>query len=233
MRARHIRHVGYRGSLRIYWDDVVCKEVHPCEDCPEGHPSFTYKGSCPNSYGMGKPGSHNAAVNLEDRPGTGEAPSFGSEKDYPEERWPTACKDCGAPAPTDPKKPTAVGQEGIYYHRFVSVTKLYDSPSGEPERGDVYVMDYHHPGECPFWDNCDGHHFWAILPNGHTWDIDSRANNCTMPDERTHRCWVRVGSLEEGNLHVDKNGHTCAAGAGSIAVPGWHGFLHHFNWNGC
>lgn len=58
------------------------------------------------------------------------------------------------------------------------------------------------------------------------WYIDSRANNCTMPDDKEHRCWVRHGTVGEA-IHVDKAGHTCAAGAGSIVVPGFHGFLHH------
>lgn len=42
-----------------------------------------------------------------------------------------------------------------------------------------------------------------------------------------HRCWVRHGDVRAGNVHVDKNGVTCNAGAGSIISPdGWHGFLH-------
>lgn len=57
------------------------------------------------------------------------------------------------------------------------------------------------------------------------WHIDSRANNCTKPDDKEHRCWVRHGTLG-GEIHVDKNGYTCSAGAGSIGVPGFHGFLH-------
>jgi len=41
-----------------------------------------------------------------------------------------------------------------------------------------------------------------------------------------HRCWVRHGRPEDGTLHVDKNGVTCAAGAGSIVAGNFHGFLH-------
>jgi hypothetical protein len=47
-----------------------------------------------------------------------------------------------------------------------------------------------------------------------------------MRDDNVHRCWVRHGTVGEP-LHVDKIGHTCAAGAGSISVEGFHGFLHH------
>jgi hypothetical protein len=74
------------------------------------------------------------------------------------------------------------------------------------------------------WDNCDGRHLNVVLPNGTDWDVDARATNCTMPNDRNHRCWVRRG--DPPDVTVDKNGHTCAAGAGSIAVTGYHGFLH-------
>jgi hypothetical protein len=63
-------------------------------------------------------------------------------------------------------------------------------------------------------------------PDGHEWMIDSRASNCAMPNDNTHHCWVRHGRPEDGTLHVDKSGNTCAAGAGSIETPKWHGFLH-------
>lgn len=58
------------------------------------------------------------------------------------------------------------------------------------------------------------------------WYLDSRASNCTMPNDDDHRCWCRHGTIGE-IVHVDKVGNTCAAGAGSIAVDGFHGFLHH------
>lgn len=63
--------------------------------------------------------------------------------------------------------------------------------------------------------------------------IDGRASNCTMPDDNVHKCWVRHGRPEDGTLHVDKNGNTCAAGAGSIATPNFHGFLHNGDLSAC
>lgn len=76
----------------------------------------------------------------------------------------------------------------------------------------------------------DGKSIVCIIPHGERgktwWHIDSRANNCTLADDKEHRCWVRHGTVG-GEIHVDKNGNTCAAGAGSIGVPGFHGFLHH------
>lgn len=43
-------------------------------------------------------------------------------------------------------------------------------------------------------------------------------------DARPHKCWVRHG--EPPDLHVDKAGVTCNAGAGSILSGDYHGFLH-------
>lgn len=233
MRARYVKQIGIRGKLRIYWDEIVCKELVKCDECDVGHPSVEYLNTCPSSYGRGNPGVHNAYALLGDKLGETEFGCFGRTEDYPAERWPKACESCGAPVPDADPEPRTVGEKGVRLVRQVFTSRLYDTPSGAPEPGDVYKIEYHGNRECPFWDNCDGIHVWAILPNGHTWDIDGRASNCTMPAERTHRCWVKTGSPEEGTLHVDKNGHTCAAGAGSIAVPGYHGFLHGFTWTGC
>lgn len=67
-----------------------------------------------------------------------------------------------------------------------------------------------------------GPHLHVMTPGGE-WNIDSRASNCTLPYDYEHRCWVRHG--EPPNITVDKNGRTCAAGAGSIQCGTYHGFL--------
>lgn len=72
----------------------------------------------------------------------------------------------------------------------------------------------------------DGRYIVVRIPSTHggiDWYIDGRASNCGRPDDNLHRCWVRHG--EPPNITVDKNGDTCDAGAGSIAVDGFHGFL--------
>lgn len=92
----------------------------------------------------------------------------------------------------------------------------------------------------------DGRCLVAKTPSGVEWIIDSRASNCDMPclhcgvaykdhkhfepgdnhryeDLRKHKCWIRHG--EPPMITVDKNGNTCGAGAGSIAVTGYHGYL--------
>lgn len=69
----------------------------------------------------------------------------------------------------------------------------------------------------------DGMALAVICPDGREWLIDGRANNCTMPQDNAHRCWVRHGTPP--NITVDKDGLTCGAGGGSIQTPGYHGFL--------
>ncbi len=69
----------------------------------------------------------------------------------------------------------------------------------------------------------DGRCLVVVCPDRREWLIDGRAKNCTMPNDNEHKCWVRHG--EPPNITVDKNGKTCAAGAGSIMTGTWHGFL--------
>lgn len=130
--------------------------------------------------------------------------------------WNGACERCGTPIPWGGRQ-QILGSAG---HQ-----QVYDTSSGRPEPGDLYWTDHSDVHACRYWDNCDGRHLHAVLPTGRTWDVDSRANNCGSPDDRLHRCWVRHG--DPPAVHVDKDGLTCSAGGGSIAVEGYHGFLHH------
>jgi hypothetical protein len=217
MKARLIKEIGTRAYLRIYWDGATVTKIE------DDYAAWKDHNSCPNAHRLGKPGYHNAQIFL----GTnsdmiGDSRAFGSVVDYPADRWPKTCDNCGAPVPDD-SRPTKLHESGVRVHHQIFTERLYDSPSGSPEPGDVYEMDWHSDSECPYWDNCTGLHLYALLPNGEHWDITSRASNCTMKHERTHRCWVVHGTAP--NLTVNKNGHTCAAGAGSIAAPGYHGFL--------
>lgn len=147
----------------------------------------------------------------------------GEAWDYAESdpRWPTHCEHCGEPVPA----PDA----GLKLNYQIFRTSRFNTASRKPESGDMYYV--HHDGDCYYWDNCDGNHLEVILPNGWTWDVQSRASNCTRREDKTHRCWVMHGDPETGIVHVDKSGDTCAAGAGSIIAPkygnnpAWHGFL--------
>lgn len=81
------------------------------------------------------------------------------------------------------------------------------------------------PTRCVYrWTNCDGKHINVVLPDGAIWVASGRANNCTLPGDQEHRCWVLSGAINK--LTASKNGKTCDAGAGSIqSYNGWHGFL--------
>lgn len=64
----------------------------------------------------------------------------------------------------------------------------------------------------------------CVISGSYHWLIDGRASNCTMKDDTKHNCWCRHGNAPD--FTVNKNGITCAAGAGSIVAPdGWHGYL--------
>lgn len=103
---------------------------------------------------------------------------------------------------------------------------VYNTESGKPEPGDMFWQT---PYPKSFaWDNLEGDELHVICPNGMEWNIDSRAINCTMKNDRTHRCWVRTGIPP--NITVGKKGGpTCSAGAGSILIGDYHGFLRNGN----
>lgn len=234
MKARYIQEVGTRGQLRIYWDQEQLTRLEPDPQYPGSFMRSSLSlNTCPNCCGGGKPGYHNARTFIRDVPERSAWGAFGEVADYAPELWPTRCDDCLAPVPLDEPRATVVGQVVTRVNHQVFTTQLYNTASGRPEPGDLYETDWHPSEKCPFWANCSGIHLQAILPNGDHWDIDSRASNCTMRDDRTHRCWIRTGSAQDGTIHVDKNGPTCAAGAGSIAVEGYHGFLHHGHFTSC
>jgi hypothetical protein len=128
--------------------------------------------------------------------------------------WVGICEHCSEPVPwDDPGTTVRIGG---------TVMRRWKTASGKPEPGDLYWTD-DYAGRCFHWDNCPGRHLHAVLPNGHPWDIDSRAANCNRPTDRVHRCWVRTG--EPPLITAGKSGDTCSAGAGSIAAGDYHGFL--------
>lgn len=133
-------------------------------------------------------------------------------------RWPTKCDACDY-----------VFKDSDNWQLFqdrIWIRKDTGEKHGlrNPPIGAVYRATWHEPNiDCG-----PGQQAWiCVVPgkNGpHFWHIDGRASNCTMPQDKAHRCWVRHGVAPD--FHVDKNGLTCQAGAGSIQTSGWHGFLH-------
>lgn len=135
-------------------------------------------------------------------------------------RWPKAC-GCGyvfTEAATRQVRPQQLVQR-------TDTGELFEGYRDLPP-GAVWNAFWMVEGRKGFFVGDDGRCLICKTPDGHDWMIDGRASNCTMPDDNTHKCWVRHGRPEDGTLHVDKNGHTCAAGAGSIDTGKWHGFLH-------
>lgn len=147
----------------------------------------------------------------------------GSDADHAREAYPRVCA-CGAKF------------DELDAWRHILRRRLFRALDGtivtweDLKPGDMFFLQNHYDDHhCHAgWSNCDGKHLHVVLPEGTHWDVDSRANNCTMRDDTVHRCWVRHGDPTKGEpVHVDKQGVTCHAGAGSIVVPGYHGFLHH------
>ena len=101
---------------------------------------------------------------------------------------------------------------------------------GEALPGALWFCDWMLAEGSDLFRGPDGHSLCARLPNGHDWQVDGIAANCTQPQDHKHKCWVRHGDPRQPEtLTVDKNGNTCAAGAGSIQSGSYHGFLR----NGC
>jgi hypothetical protein len=195
MEARFATPVTMRGQYTAMWDG----------DCGEGHLHIARRDMGPMT----------------------ECPDLFSPE---AEGWAGACERCALPinwdasCDCDDDCPATDGGSCSATTRIGSGTKTtWDTPSGDLEPGCLYYGQNH--DYCSgLWTNCDGRHLYAVLPNGHHWDIDSRARNCGSPQDFIHRCWIRHG--EPPSVHVDKSGATCSAGAGSIASGDYHGFLH-------
>lgn len=130
-------------------------------------------------------------------------------------RWPTNCA-CGY-AFTEDDHWQGEWQELLYRRSDTGEeTTLRDAPPGAS--WDAWWMPFGERG-------ADGIHLMVRCPNGRDWHVDGQASNCTRPGDKTHKCWVRHGDPRAANLTVDKNGETCAAGAGSIQAGDYHGFL--------
>ena len=168
------------------------------------------------NYGDNEPcADHDAMVFLDDV--EGEENVTGDRWDHADIRWPKVCPNCHR----------EFGSDG-YWQLFCNTiyrrsdtgdfVTLRDVPDGA-----TWDATWMH--DCKELCGTDGRCIVCKLPGGHHWMIDSRASNCTRQDDKIHKCWCRHGTPEKCDLTVDKNGDTCSAGAGSIVVPGWHGFL--------
>lgn len=171
---------------------------------------FTYSNSdrkCVTDWG------HDAWFKIEDKEGERE-PMLSHPKDDP--RWPTKCEKCSYEFQPDDEWQLF---SQIIYRNVENGEQhtLRDAPAGAMWYAD-WMLEYRPERAGP-----DGHYLSVRTPGG-DWALDSRASNCTKPDDKEHRCWCRHGEVP--NIHVDKVGNTCEAGGGSIICGSYHGFLH-------
>lgn len=136
-------------------------------------------------------------------------------KDVPprsDPRWPAHCA-CGYHF-TDKDE---------WQPRYLTVYRnqpgTWEGTLSEAPPGSVYDATWY-----PDTYKVDGEYLVVVCPDGSKWEVSSRASNCDKKDDDLHKCWVRHGRAQDGTLHVDKNGLTCNAGAGSIQTLQWHGF---------
>jgi hypothetical protein len=142
--------------------------------------------------------------------------------DKTDPRWPTHC-GCGYQFTDEDKWQHFM--EPLYSRQdnHDIIYTLNEAPVGAIWRATWYedMQSYLGPdGQC-----------LVVKTPGGDWVIDGRANNCTLPNDNIHKCWVRHGVPPM--ITVDKNGKTCGAGAGSILVGNYHGFLINGELVGC
>ena len=130
--------------------------------------------------------------------------------------WPSECEHCGSVF--DSKASRQLWKNRVYRRTDTGET-FVKSPSKQMPVGALWDAWYRGNRRGP-----DDIFLMCQTPGGE-WGIDDRATNCTMPEDREHRCWCRHNNPKTEPVTVDKNGNTCAAGAGSIIIGDYHGFL--------
>lgn len=180
---------------------------------------------CPGD--PGRYSYHRAMVQIEDGPVKKDEEGHFLSPDASEydgdPRWPTVCDKCQRSFSDD--DPWQVLTRTIYVAEDGREMTLEDAEPGAMWDASWYPAPYR---------GADGKVLCVQLPNGRTWMIDSRASNCTKPDDTEHDCWCRHG--DPPNLTVDKNPEpgrsTCEAGGGSIGSGEGEDYYHGFLRNG-
>jgi hypothetical protein len=230
--------------IKVFWIEPVAKYRHEIR-------RFAHSDvQCPaKPYGMS---CHDARVPLGDVESAESLSGYNAAADGTDSwksdhitradvRWPSHCA-CGY----------AFADDDAWQ---VNYEPLYEAKGG-PHDGALFTLRDAPPGamwdatwlhDVEWAVGPDGIALHVQLPNGIPWNVDHEASNCTrtqwlpgtyvgedgierhaekMWKGRTHYCWIRHGDPRTGEIHVDKNGDTCAAGAGSILSGSYHGFLH-------
>ncbi len=197
---------------------IACFFLEPAQKFQRSLQRFAWDKHCSGRYSF-----HNAAVVI-DRvaavmvPMTngcypGEFPSSDLPLGRQDPRWPVKCDSCDYRfVPEDQWQ-----QDQTLIYRRVDTGE--EMTINAAPAGAMWYQDSEHFPSGP-----DGHRLMVRTPGG-DWDVDSRASNCTLPDDTEHRCWVRHGDPRQPTtVTVDKNGRTCRAGAGSIIAGSYHGW---------
>ncbi len=139
-----------------------------------------------------------------------EHPTSGDTWPHDDARWPLAC-GCGY-------RFTAEAEWQLFVDQIYHCAETgEDTTLRDARPGAMWYADWYHT----LWPGPDGHTLVVKTPGG-DWIVDSEASNCTRKGE-SHHCWIRHGVPPI--ITVDKDGDTCAAGAGSIQAGAYHGFL--------
>lgn len=159
-------------------------------------------------------GIHDAKIYVGEVTGN---PISGMVTEEPSLNYPTHCQ-CGYEFTPDDIRMTF---HRPIYKRYGSeeYMTLEEAPFGACYNAE-YIANRIPKGQMGVGD--DGMSLVIKTPGGEWW-VDRRANNCTNPTDNQHHCWVRHGDPRIlGSLHIDKNGYTCNAGAGSIVLGNYH-----------
>lgn len=175
---------------------------------------FSFNSKCSHS-GLGV---HNASIDIgrdkSDSYLTQDGHVWGSiSHSHDDERWPTHCA-CGYFFSDEDEWQCNVDIE------YTSQDKSWVGTLHELPVGAMYYAPWLEGHKR--WCGPDGKSLWVMTPGG-LWSPDQKASNCTKKDDHEHKCWIRHGAPP--NITVDKNGNTCGAGAGSIVIRDYHGFL--------
>lgn len=178
-----------------------------------------YAGARTDGKCTGRLGWHNAETPIGEIEYAAEWNGFADNKfSHDDPRWPARC-DCGYEFTADDQ----------WQHDVTRLSEV-SAPADHPLSGQRFTHErspvgavWWAPWYAPHHVGFDGQSLVVKTPGG-DWLVDSEASNCDRKGDKTHRCWVRHG--EAPAITVDKSGGlTCGAGAGSIQIGGYHGYL--------
>lgn len=205
-------------ETQTYW-------LEPTDEIAVGLRRYTRVQDTLVGYGCAY-GHHEALVYIERRRAVDESEESALDIPHEDSRWPTECaRGCGYRFADYDRWQTWTLR---IWRRTDTGQERFNHSNPEVAAPDIPIAE---PGACwdaawmPDWaKGSDGICLVVRCPNGRDWMVDSEASNCTRRRE-PHQCWVRHGDPRQCRVTVDKNGDTCAAGAGSILAGDYHGFL--------